>query len=253
MYTCLRVNPDGLVVPTMIVRQLPFTSEILSTDLQVTRFLELPRWGIDPVLVKDVDVGRSDALRFNFIHVYGDTVDHSAPFASQIVRNPPIRDDLDIARSGLRSHMQTIPCSPADTRNGSPTKWMELSSDILMGQQLTLTGIMQTFGIQAPICPGDNIEWDGIVFHIESVTHSCTMQPNGFKSFVTQLALSHGVRSDPGLEDITIYAGINTDDHLSFNPGVTTEGSQNFDTRERPGNSRDAGALDFTNDGEGTA
>ena len=251
MYTCLRVNPDGLVVPTMVVRQLPFTSQILSTSLQVTRFLELPRWGIASVLVKDVDYGRSDALRFNFVHVYGDTVDHAAPFAAQIVRNPPIRDDLDIARSGLRSHMQTIPCSPADTRNGSPGKWMEISSDILMGQQLTLTGIMSTFGIQAPICPGDNVEWDGIVFHIESVTHSCAMQPNGLKSFTTQLALSHGVRSDPGIEDITIYAGINRDDHLSFNPAVTKDSPQSFDTSDRPGSSREAGTLDFTDDDGG--
>lgn len=253
MYTCLRVNPDGLVVPTMVVRQLPFTSELLTVDIQTTRFLELPRWGIAPVLVKEVDIGRSDALRFNFVHVYGDTVDHAAPFASQIVRNPPIRDDLDIARSGLRSHMQTIPCSPADTRQGSPAKWMAISSDILMGQQLTLTGIMSTFGIQAPICPGDNIEWDGIVFHIESVTHSCGIQPNGMKSFSTQLALTHGVRSDPGLEDITIYAGINTDDHLSFNPGATKESPQSYDTTDRPGNSRNAGDLDFIDDEGGVA
>jgi hypothetical protein len=236
MYTCLRVNPDGFVVPTMVVRQLPFTSRHLTTSLSVTRFLDLPRWGIDPVLVKDFDLGRSDSLRFNFVHVYGDTVDHSAPFAAQIVRNPPIRDDLDIARSGLRPHMQTIPCAPEDTRNGSPKKWMEITSDILMGQQLTLTGTMVTVGIQAPICPGDNIEWDDVVFHIESVTHSCGIQPDGQKTFVTTLALTHGVRATgTGLSDLDIYAGTKPTDQLGFNPGLTKDSPQETETDERQG------------------
>jgi hypothetical protein len=250
MFTCLRVNPDGLVVPTMIVRQLPFTSKFLRTDLNVTRFLELPRWGIDPVLVHSADFGRSDSLRFNFVHVYGDTVDHSAPFAAQIVRNVPIRDDLDIARSGLRPHMQTIPCAPADTRNGSPAKWMELTSDILMGQQLTLTGTLSVMGIQSPICPGDNIEWDGVVFHIESVSHSCGIQIDGQKQFQTTLALTHGVRSNPGLEDITIYAGVKRDDQLGYNPGVTSVNeNQKHDTLQRPGPSLQAGDISQDIDG----
>lgn len=253
MYTCLRVNPDGAVVPTLMVRQLPFTSKFLTTELKVTRFLELPRWGIDEVLVQDVDIGRSDSVRFNFVHVYGDSVDHSQPFAAQVVRNPPIRDDLDIARSGLRSHMQTVPCAPADTRNGSPAKWMEIVADILMGQQLTLTGVMTTYGIQAPICPGDNVEWDGVVFHIESVTHTCSIGGDGKKVFRTTLALSHGVRSDPGTTDTSIYAGISTDDQQGFDPGLTKDSPQDIDVDQRPGGSRDASApeaLDVS--GEGT-
>jgi len=234
MYTTLRVNPDGLVVPHLIVRQLPFSSNQLSTDLKVTRFLNLPRWGVDDALIRDVDFGRSNSARFNFIHVYGDSVDRAQPFSAQIVRNPPIRDDLDIARSGLRPHMQTIPCSPADTRGGGPAKWMELSSDFLMGQQLTMNGTMLTAGIQAPICIGDNVEWDGIVFHIEGVTHSCSIQ-DGQKTFNTNLVLSHGVAASPGGTDIGIYAGIDRDAQQSFNPGLTVDTPQEIDTDERPG------------------
>jgi hypothetical protein len=33
MYTCLRVNPAGYVVPTLVVRQFPFTSELLDEGL----------------------------------------------------------------------------------------------------------------------------------------------------------------------------------------------------------------------------
>lgn len=253
MYTCLRVNPDGLVVPTLVVRQLPFTSKLLTTDLIVTRYLSLPRWGIDDVLIRDVDIGRSDALRFNFVHVYGDTVDHSQPFAAQIVRNPPIRDDLDIARSGLRPHMQTIPCAPKDTRNGSPGKWMEISSDILMGQQLTLTGVMTTVGIQAPICPGDNLEWDGVVYHIESVNHSCGISPTGQKNFTTTLALSHGISAESSVEvggdDIGIYAGINRTDQTTLNPGKTVDTQDRHDTDDRPGGGNNG--TDFTDGSEG--
>lgn len=235
MYTALRVNPEGLVVPTLVVRQLPFTSEFLQTDLKVTRYLSLPRWGIDGVLVRNVDIGRSDALRMNFVHVYGDTIDRSQPFAAQIVRNPPIRDDLDIARSGLRPHMETVACSPGDVRSGGPAKWMEITSDIMIGQHLTLTGVMTTVGIQSPICPGDNMEWDGTVYHIESVTHSCGISADGRKNFSTTLALTHGINANPGLGEMGIYGAVDSNDHGVFDPGLTVDSKQKIDTNQRPG------------------
>lgn len=229
MYTCLRVNPDGHVVPTFVARQLPFSSVLFKDgpegSLPHTQFMEIPRWGIDPVLVRSVDIGRSDALRFNFIHVYGDALDPLRGITEQLVANPPMRDDLDVARSGLRSFMQTIACLNEDIRNGSPKKWMALLADILMGQHLTMTGIMQTVGIQSPICPGDNIEWDGIVFHIESVTHNCAIDATGKKTFMTSMSLSHGVRADPKTKDsdLHLYAGVLPTDQTGFDPGSSSD------------------------------
>lgn len=236
LYATLRVNANGDVLPTLVCRQLPFTSNLFdstSLGVDVTRFLDLPRWGVDPVLVKDVNYGRSDSLRFNFVHIYGDAPDPNHSITAQLVQNPPIRDDLDVARSGLRSFMTTIQCAPQDNRNGSAGKWMGIASDILMSQQLALTGVMDTFGIQAPICVGDNLEWDGVVFHLESVSHVCSIA-GGRKSFTTQLALSHGVSANPGATDLSIYANVNQDDQRTYNPGLTDENVNPFPDQSEP-------------------
>lgn len=239
MYTCLRVNPDGSVVPTFVARQLPFTSPAFKQTeygnaVKHTEFLELPRWKIAPVLVKDVDVGRSDALRFNWIGVYGDYPDPNRTITQQIVENNPKVDNLDIARGGLRMYMQTVACSALDVRGdgpykGAPKKWMAICSDFLMGQQMALTGSMNVLGIQSPICPGDNLEWDGMVFHIESVSHSCFISPMGQKTFTTNITLSHGVRIDPQLErsdnspagQVDFYGGVKSNDMVQYEPGTT--------------------------------
>lgn len=259
MYTCLRVNPDGNVVPTFVARQLPFSTSLFKSSpvgatLEHTPFMELPRWRVDPLLVRSVDIGRSDSLRFNFVHVYGAAIDPLGSITEQIIRNPPVRDDLDVARSGLRLYMQTIPCLAEDVRNGSPTKWMALLSDFLIGQHLTMTGVMQTVGIQSPICVGDNLEWDDIVFHIESVSHVCSINPNGQKTWSTNLSLSHGVRADPGsgASDTSIYAGILPSDQISFDPGSTVDSVQPQRDEEESSQSALLGNLgDFVNPDNG--
>jgi hypothetical protein len=199
MYYTLRVNPEGKVVPTLVVRQLPFSTpmavDVMGSD--VTGFLELPRWVVHPILVESFDVGRSDATHFNFIHIYGQASAEMSGLGitEQIIRNPPIRDEQDIKRNGIHPYMETVSCSIDDTVNG-PKVWMSIVSDFLMGQQLTLNGSIAMRGIQSPICPGDNIEFDGTVYHIESVAHLCSIGPTGNKSFTTALALTHGIRSD---------------------------------------------------------
>jgi hypothetical protein len=111
---------------------------------------------------------------------------------------------------------------------------MDLMSDILMGQHLRLTGTLSIIGVQAPICHGDNLEWDGVVFHIESISHQCQIAPDGKKVFATTLSLSHGIRVDPGAEDIAIYAGITAEDQTSMNPGLTDEGQNNKNVLKDP-------------------
>jgi hypothetical protein len=199
MYYTLRVNPEGFVVPTLVVRQLPFSSETAKAfkGADVTAFLELPRWSIPTIAIRDLDIGRSDAAHFNFVHVYGQAAadQGSQNLTQQIVRNPPIRDEQDIKRSGVRPYMQTVACSIDETFKG-PRQWMEIIADFLIGQQYTLNGTLNMQGVQSPICPGDNLEVDAVVYHIEAVIHTCTITPMGTKTFLTSLALTHGVRSD---------------------------------------------------------
>lgn len=200
MYTAVKLTPAGRVMPTLVVRQLPFTSPVLAAKYgeKVTSFHELPRWKAPPVLVRGMDVGRSDGERINFVHIYGQTSRSTmaTDMANQLVRNPPISDLQDIKRHGLRPHMGMANVSPVDTIHGGPGEWMTLRADFLMGQHLMLTGICSLVGVTAPIAPGDNLEFDDTLFHIEAVHHHCEINPQGEKTFTTQASLSHGVRND---------------------------------------------------------
>jgi hypothetical protein len=61
-----------------------------------------------------------------------------------------------------------------------------------------MNGHIKCAGIEEPIAPGDNLELDDVVYHIETVTHMASCTPDGKKRFETTLELSHGVdiRSD---------------------------------------------------------
>jgi hypothetical protein len=242
MYTCLRVNPDGFVVPTLVLRQLPFSTGMAKISAPVTLYMDVPRWIADPILVKQADVGFSDSSRINFVHVYGDPGPANSPGAQsmasiQYVRNVPIHDDLDIARSGLRPYMTTVTCAAEDVQNGSAGVWMKILADIVMGGHLTLSGIVELHGVQAPICPGDNFEWEGVVYHIESVSHRCSLA--GFnKTFTTTLSLSHGLRNiyPAPSTDLELYPGTVVRDDLRDNePGITTDNSDQDPVETRAG------------------
>lgn len=257
MFACLRAGPNGDVFPTLVVRQLPFSSGLVdetyrpkevkaaneqrdrqkgkdqrheaqrvpeSRQLKLTRFGELPRWLIHPILIKSVDLGRSDSLRFNFIHVEGETGLQTQNRPGGIVRDPPVTDDLDIIRSGLRPYLQVVNCAPADTHNRKAGDWMYILSDILMGQHLTLTGTMECQGLASPVAPGDNIEYDGHVLHIEAVSHNFVSQPNGMRIFSTSFALSHGLKADQ-LEggDFSMYSGTAPDDLRGQEPAISRD------------------------------
>jgi hypothetical protein len=200
MYTAVRYTPSGRVMPTLVIRQLPFSSPVLTQKhgSKVTSFHELPRWRADPVLVRGMDVGRSDGERINFIHIYGIPAKQvlGSDMSTQLTLHPPVSDFQDMKRHGLRPHMGQINVSPVDIANGGPGEWMSLRADFLMGQHLMLTGICSMVGVTLPIAPGDNFEFEDTLYHIESVHHHCSITPDGGKSFTTQVSLSHGVRAD---------------------------------------------------------
>lgn len=295
MYTAMKVNNEGNIVPTIVVRQLPFSSRALGSKAGVaevkfedppapqkfeygygspppkikqekpskkskkkkgqelkqtkaaapvekdkypvvTEYYELPRWIAHGNMITQADIGRSDSLRFNFVHVYGraNTQGDQAAYTTQLVRFKPIRDDVDIARNGLRPYMNMIDCAAAEAAKGGPLVWMELLSDIIMGGHMAYTGTVSMLGIQSPICEGDNFEWDGIVYHIEAVTHTCSIAPDGFRTFNTTLTLSHGLKSDAD-EDPSrgpLYPGTAVDDNTFYDPGFTDEGDHNILTSE---------------------
>lgn len=247
MYTALRVNKEGQVMPTLVVRQIPFTTEVFDPEMRLnerqkteiggaircTRFLELPRWVVPDVMVNSIDVGRSDHTHFNFVHIYGAFQGGNPWFLQyQLVENPPIRDDIDIMRSGLRPYMTTVQCFTSDHVGAVPGVWMALVADFVVGSHYTYNGTLQCLGIQSPICEGDNLEFDGVVFHIETVSHRVGIGYDGSKDWTTTLTLTNGMRAvldkqvDGKNVTYPMYPGFDRLDGTQYDPGRSEEQSR---------------------------
>ncbi len=238
MYTCLRADEDGDVRPTLVARQIPFSTESIveAFDFQLTRFMSLPRWVLPSVMLMDggITVGRNDATRTNMVHVYGEASAYAQnrSITNQLVRNPPIFDSVDIQRSGIRAQMRTVNCAITD-QLAAPRAWMEAIADWSFGSQYTLSGVADSLGIQAPICCGDNLEVEGMAYHLEQVVHRFTQAGDGFKTFRTDMDLSNGmpVNQDTATPDFPRYAGFSAAQNLddldelgeSGDPGITKE------------------------------
>ncbi len=265
LYTALKTNEHGRIVPTIVFRQIPFTTdafvppqvtvdlETLPTylpvprnkvqrDLEVphTKFLDMPRWHIPAALVKRVHVGRSNATRTNFIHIYGTSsylTQGGTPLLNQMLNNKPVRDDVDIMRSGIRPYMTTVECWVDDTVGKVPGKWMSLVADWTIGSHLTLNGTIELYGVQAPMAEGDNVSFDGVIYHIMGITHSASMDSQGGnKQWSTTLQVTNGMRNTDNLQNTKattekdihlggtpIYPGFDKSDNTLNDPGLTVE------------------------------
>jgi hypothetical protein len=269
IYTAMKVNPEGKVVPTIVFRQIPFTTDVftfppspakkntLTTDeltaaghdsfliptdnkIATTKFLDLPRWHIPSAMVKHVHVGRSNATRTNFVHIYGTATNlenGGTPQQYQMLINPPVRDDVDIFRAGCRTHVSHVDCWVDDTVGKVPGQWMALVADWMMGSHLTLNGMIDLYGVQAPVAEGDNVLFDGVVYHVMQVDHYVSMDTEGGnKQFGTILHLTNGMRDqdvDPAINESDlgkglqpIYPGFDPNDNTQYDPGLTLTGDR---------------------------
>jgi hypothetical protein len=140
----------------------------------------------------------------------------------QATMNPAVYDAIDIGRSGIRSSMQMINCTIGDairTENGIRV-WEELVADRMFGSQFTLNGQIVCKGIQSPIAEYDNVELEGIVYNIESITDTCQITEKG-KSFTTVLSVTNGMPAAKsfGHEDFPRYPGF----HVIKDPTQQTD------------------------------
>ncbi len=215
IFNSFKINPDGLIVPTVTLRQIPYSTEKFKG--LSTKFFNLPRWVISPDFLLDINIGRDDALRFNFFQLFS-TVPF-APDASNVaflstqIKDNNLAEILDIRRSGLRPYIKRsdfdeIISGKEIVKN---SEWVRLLADANTGGHLKFTGSITCFGIQEPIAPGDNLELDDVVYQIQTVTHNCSIQPDGKKTFVTSIELVNGldVQSEDG--DIVFPQMRNTD------------------------------------------
>lgn len=204
MYTCHRVGPDNRIYPTVVVRQKPFTSEHFKGTSTVTKFFQIPRWKISANLMKGLQTSRNDAARFNFVQVFTRQLADTAEMdmAQQIQEGNFFYDKGDIERQGLRPYVLTsnfdFPSSKDLSGNGKKLhgrEWAEIVSDWIIDGHLKESGVLTFHGIQDPISVGDNIEFDGIIYHIEAVSHIMTIS-NGTdakKSWTTKITVSFGM------------------------------------------------------------
>jgi hypothetical protein len=210
MYVAIKPNANGDLFPTFVARQIPFTSQQLIKKFkgkikQHTAFAELPRWVMsEKYPINSFNIGTSDSLRFNFIQVYGAILqypgqDSARNMQVQIATGNYSDDRIDIARHGAR--IQVLNTNLDILQGGAsllPLKeYATLLGDFYHNGHLKLNGSITAPGIQLPICIGDNLEFDGRLFHIEAVSHVYNVEENtGMKGFYTTLQLSNGVLAD---------------------------------------------------------
>jgi hypothetical protein len=238
LFVTLRVSPEGRIMPTVVFRQMPFSSE--SYKGVSTKFLNLPRWRISPDLLLDINIGRDEAARINFVQVFGvlpmatDTTNQGL-IANQIANVNYSLDSLDVRRSGLKPYIITsnFDNNIAEKKATLAPTWVKLLADFLIGGHLKLNGSIECHGIVDPIAVGDNIELDGIVYHIEGISHRCSLNFDGKRSFTTSIQMSHGVdvRSEEGRK---IFGQMD-------NVDMQTEQKEDFEKRDKnlPGFSDD--------------
>jgi hypothetical protein len=197
-YVCFRVDKDSnSILPKLIVRQKPFTTEHFETKGNVTRFMSLPRWKISADLIYSLNVSKTDSLRFNFVHIVtqpatlgnSDSINASANsrFLAQF-------DEKDMQRNGLRPYTSYNNFDwTTDKSEGNAAYWNRLCFDWVYGGHLKTNGTLSCVGIQDDICIGDNLELEDTIYHIESINHVASISAEGYKSFRTNITLTNGV------------------------------------------------------------
>ena len=234
MYTTLKLTPveeyvspfyrrSSKIMPSVICRQLPFTStsfagkEVgsvaanlsLTDKLGYTRFVDLPRWKINDSYVTSYGVGLSDTADINYVHLEPflgqQGLDIDLVRAALLVYSPPIIDTADISKNGLRMYQRTLASTIFtgffNINKSKPPEegirvikwWNALMADIMMRMRYMANGSVVCKGIQEPICIGDNASIYGTLFHIENVAHEGAIDTMGHKYFNTSLGLSMGV------------------------------------------------------------
>lgn len=256
MYFTLRPTPtsENQILPTLVCRQLPFAYELVEdiSDFSYTNYLDLPRFTLSNENVISYDISRSDALRLNSTMV---RMNASIPKQGlqEVLDAISIKfgnwafDENDIKRHGMRFYPvqidQDLISLDSAKRADTIRKYTAFISSIINNQHLKYTGNLQVTGIFDPICVGENLEFNRIVFHIESVAHSYQIS-NGMPAFRTSLNLSHGIHTTG--KHNALEKAENYEDFNEMSPGIIKEG--NFPTEFiAPQNKKDT----FSGSGEG--
>jgi len=198
IYTCFRVSPNSSkIMPTVVVRQIPFTSQHYKGGMDVTRFLSMPRWVLDPSMITGFDMGVDDDARVNFVQMFGQSpyIPNPNGVSAQIAQGNYVYDIGDVERHGLHPYIVSSNSDyPVDNDKGylAPT-WKDLIADAVFDGHLKESGTISSAGIVEPVSVGDNLQLGSVVYQMESITHVCSISPKGVPMFRTAFALSNGM------------------------------------------------------------
>ena len=189
----------------------------------LTQYSNIPRWIMPMSLVTSINIGASSDQKINFIQVFdysqeiissvestagndGNAVSLEANIqTSQIAAGNFLFDDDDIKKHGvkasiLKTQVGIVLASPA-----IPKFLAAMQADFQFNNHLKFTGRVTTAGVQEPICVGDNLELDGILYHIEAITHMARIDASGRKMFRTSFTLSNGLVASSLETDTVVY------------------------------------------------
>jgi hypothetical protein len=203
-YACFRVDKDfNAILPKLIVRQKPFNTEHFKSEGSFTRFMSLPRWKISADLIYNLNISKTDSLRFNFVHIITQPTTLGGAESIQAYANsiPPQFDEKDMRRNGIRPYTSYNNFDWVTNNSvGNAAYWNKLCFDWVYGGHLKTNGTLSCVGIEDDICIGDNLELEDTVYHIESINHIASINAEGYKSFKTNITLTNGVDKRTGAQ-----------------------------------------------------
>jgi hypothetical protein len=210
------VNGETVLRPTLVLRQMPYSSnegsDYLATNysLATTRFESLPRWTIPDSFILSEDSGKSEAMRYNYLHMTGFGLAQLGKQLTGLQTNLGnfAIDTSSISRHGLKTMVvhtdydlvvgREEDHNAGEGRFTAIPEWIKIYADWFLNTHLQMTGSFQFIGIEEPISIGDNIQIlrnDGRpheLYHIDSYGHDYSVSANGDKSFRTNVSCVRG-------------------------------------------------------------
>jgi hypothetical protein len=205
MFTCMRVDPHGKIMPSLVCRQIPFNSKLFKAATpagsKVTAFIDLPRWEIDEAYIMNYNIGMDETTAINYVRIEpilaapsGQAIDKEA-LRQEITKSVrPIVDAADVERNGLKMYVTQLSSVISNTDEINKLKfWNGMIADIYMKARYSANGTVMCKGIQDPVALGDNVVVKGTLFHIEGMTHEGGIDASGKKNFTSSFNLSYGI------------------------------------------------------------
>ena len=213
----LNGNIKGRLVPTIVLRPIPFTSNGFNpTHLDTTYSAPVLQMGKTADVIEDgqnflytsrevgeedifgLNFGKSDSERFNYFFVssnFANDQHNTAPAVAPLLGDShnknsqqPLGDSNSIARNGLRPFITSSNYLSMNLNNNIATNL--IIRDLWGKAHLFENGQVQLVGSKRYIPVGTNITFKdrGWLAHVESVSNSYNVGSGGIKNFRTSIA-----------------------------------------------------------------